>query len=396
VRRRTSPGIHKDLIPGLETLVEARHEASDLRVAGRRAAWCRQLAEIASKPLATCPKFPQIARRWEAWWRFEADRPLLVGTVATPADIRWDKAFDLLDDPECWLAVRKAQLAHQHSIGDTVPSIRADLGPVAPAAFLGAGVRFSRQDNTTWQSPIIEDWSDGLAELDLASPWLLALLAVARRTAADAAGKHLLSMPDLSGAMDIVVNLRGTERVLTDLYDAPQAVLSAVETAVEAWEKSFVLFYDAALSRGAGLTTWLYAWSNEPYTVPTCDFNAMLGPKQFAEFCLPSLVEQARRAGRCLFHLDGPDAARHAEALAAEEAITAVQYTPGAGTPSAVARLDMLRMLQSAGKPLFLFCPVEEVPTLIDGLDSRGLVLCPLGVQSPQHADELVRMVGGN
>ena len=376
--------------------MDVRQEAPDLRVAGRRAAWCGQLAEIASKPLEMCPSFPRIARRWEAWWRFAADRPLLVGSLETPADIRWDKAFDLLDDPESWFAVQKAQLTHRHFIGDAVPRIRADLGPVAPAAFLGAGVRFSREDNTTWQSPIIEDWSEGLADLDLSSPWLQALLDVARRTAADAAGKYLLSMPDLSGAMDIVVNLRGTEPVLTDLYDAPRAILNAVATALDAWEQSFVLFYDAALSCGTGLTTWLYAWSNEPYTVPTCDFDAMLSPKQFAEFCLPSLVEQARRAGRCLFHLDGPGAARHAEALAAEDAITAVQYTPGAGTPSAVEHLDMLRMLQSAGKPLFLFCPVEEVPALIDGLDPRGFVLCPMGIRSPRQADELVQLVGGN
>jgi hypothetical protein len=169
-----------------------------------------------------------------------------------------------------------------------------------------------------------------------------------------------------------------------------------VEKALDAWEQSFVLFYDAAMSCGTGLTTWLHAWSNEPYTVPTCDFNAMLSPKQFAEFCLPSLVEQARRAGRCLFHLDGPDAARHAEALAAEDAITAVQYTPGAGTPSAVEHLDMLRMLQSAGKPLLVFCPIEEVPALIDGLDPRGIVLWPMDIGSPRQADELVHLVGEN
>ena len=78
---------------------------------------------------------------------------------------------------------------------------------------------------------------------------------------------------------------------------------------------------------------WLGCWSPVPYTLPTCDFNYMISPAQFAEFCLPSLREQARRAGRCVFHLDGPGASRHAPALAAEPAITAIQYTPGAGTP---------------------------------------------------------------
>ena len=370
--------------------------SSDLQVEAHRGRWAGRLAEIASKPLATCPDFPRIARRWEAWWRFEADRPLLVASVEKPADIRRDKAFDLLDDPDAWLAVRRAQLEHTHFVGEMVPSIRVDLGPVATAALLGAPLRFAFEENTAWQSPIIEDWSrDAVADLDCDNRWLRILVALAERTAEDAAGNYLISMPDLSGAADIVVNLRGTERMLMDLYDQPDAVRAGIGKAVDAWEQSFVMLYDAALSRGAGLTTWLKAWANEPYTVPTCDFNAMLSPEQFETFCLPSLAEQGRRAGRCLFHLDGPDAARHADALAADPDITAIQYTPGAGTPSAVAMLEMLRRIQSARKPLWLFCPADEVPALIDALDPRGLVLCPQGLRSPQEADELLKTCFG-
>jgi hypothetical protein len=61
------------------------------------------------------------------------------------------------------------------------------------------------------------------------------------------------------------------------------------------------------------------------------DFNYMIGPDDFVETCLPSLREQARRAGRCVLHVDGPGAANHAAAIAGAPEITAVQYTPGAG-----------------------------------------------------------------
>ena len=74
-------------------------------------------------------------------------------------------------------------------------------------------------------------------------------------------------------------------------------------------------------------------------------------------------------------------------------AITAVQFTPGAGTPSALARLEMFRRLQSAGKPVLAVCPAEEVPALLDRLDPRGLALWPQDLASPQQADALWKLM---
>lgn len=131
-----------------------------------------------------------------------------------------------------------------------------------------------------------------------------------------------------------------------------------------------------------------------PYTLPTCDFNYSIGEDQFHTFCLPSLTEQARRAGRCLFHLDGPGASKHADALAQTPEITAVQYTPGAGTPSAIAKLDMLQRLQAAGKPLVVVCPFEELATLVDALDPRGVMFLQIDLHNERDAQEAMRIVG--
>ena len=111
---------------------------------------------------------------------------------------------------------------------------------------------------------------------------------------------------------------------------------------------------------------------------------------RFADTCLPSLSEQARRAGLCVFHLDGPDAARHAESLAQAPEITAVQYTPGAGTPSAMSVLPMLRMFQQHKVPLFIDCPLDEVQQVVQELDPAGIAIRPSGFATPQEADALV------
>lgn len=346
------------------------------------------------QPLTFCSDFPERVARWEAWWRFEADRPLMFCGVGTRKDIRWDKAFDLLEKPDEWLRVRRAQLEATIWAGDSVPSIRVDIGPVATAAFVGAPLHFAEEEGTSWQTPVISSWDPppSLA-LDRANRWYRAVMALLKRAAEDAAGRYLVMMPDYSGAIDALANLRGSENLLLDLYDHRGDVIRAAEALVDVWETAFRETNDILADAGAGMTTWVGPVSRVPYTVPTCDFNYMIGPGDFAETCLPSLREQARRAGRCVLHVDGPGAANHAAAIAAAPEITAVQYTPGAGTPSALAKLDIFRCWQAAGKPVVIMCPKEEVPELVRQLDPRGMLLVPSGVSTVDEADALFEIV---
>ena len=55
--------------------------------------------------------------------------------------------------------------------------------------------------------------------------------------------------------------------------------------------------HDTVLEGGALIVQWLGCWSSVAvYALPTCDFNALIGPRDFVETCLPWLAEQARRA----------------------------------------------------------------------------------------------------
>ena len=155
---------------------------------GKRAGWTRTLKHIRSRPLSLCPDFPDIARRFNRWWNFDADRPLFLAAAAKTPDIRWDKAFDLLDRPEDWLQVRRAQLEALHVAGDWLPSIRIDIGPVAMAAFLGAPLHLAHREQTSWQDPVISDWSrlPPLAALPRLSLHLARTPVPRRRAARDA------------------------------------------------------------------------------------------------------------------------------------------------------------------------------------------------------------------
>lgn len=365
---------------------------SPKNIASNRPRWSQAHASVAAKPLACCPAFPQIAERWEAWWRFDADRPLVVVSLPTRSDIRWDKGFDLFDRPSAWLQLRRTQVESRYRVDATLPALRIDLGPVAPGAFLGAPLQIANRDQTTWQTPVMHSLTDPTPSLDPANPWWQLALHLTQLTARDAAGRYLVSLPDLSGSIDILANLRGIEPLLMDLADCPESVRRHSSRLVDAWEQIFCALHNLINDAGAGASQW-GVWSEPPFTVATCDFNAMLGPDQFQALCMPEIEDQAKRLGRLVFHLDGPDAARHADVLAQSPHITAVQFTPGAATPSALAHFDRLQRIQAAGKPLLLNCPAAEVPELVKRLDPHGLALTPEGLQSPEEADELMQRV---
>ncbi|MDA0321623.1 MAG: hypothetical protein O2923_02755 [Verrucomicrobia bacterium] len=367
---------------------------STLTISDRSEAWSSSLERIAATPLSCCLRFPEIAERWERWWRFDADRPLLIASAGKNPDIRWDKGFDLLDQPRLWLQMRRRQVENTHYVAEALPHVRVDIGPVSIAAFVGAPLTLSVREGTIWQDAILNDWEDtAFLRFDLDNWWYRTVLKLSKIVADDAAGDYLVCLPDLTGAIDTLSNLRGPQRLCTDLMDHRTEITASAERLVGVWEPIFASLHDAVLARGAGIIQWLGAWSNQPYTLPTCDFNFMISPRDFEEVCMPSLSGQATRAGRCLFHLDGPGASRHAETLAGDASITAIQYTPGEARPSAVEKLEMLEMIQAHAKPVLIIAPAGEVERLTKTLDPRGLAILVNDVQSPGHADQLERIV---
>jgi hypothetical protein len=351
--------------------------------------WAGQLHTISKQPLAYCKNFPEIAARWEAWWQFKADRPVMTCRIPLRGDIYWGKGFHLLDRYDEWLATQLLQLENTHWMGDTPPHVRVDIGPEAPAAFLGAPLTISEAEQTAWNTPTIENWSPPPRfEFDPQNKWFRYVVDTLAKVAEDACGRYVVCLPDMGGAMDVLVNMRSPTLLCMDVMDAErEAVKTAAMQIAEAWGPMYEAALDAILPRGAGYINQMLCWSDFPYVVPTCDFNALIGPEDFVDLCLPSLERQARYAGRICFHLDGPQASRHATMLSQQSWVTSVQYTPGAGTPSALAKLDMFRELQAAGKPILTAVPVEELDEFCGRVDPRGVAIYVDGISTVAEAD---------
>jgi hypothetical protein len=104
----------------------------------------------------------------------------------------------------------------------------------------------------------------------------------------------------------------------------------------------------------------------------------MLSPRSFQDLIVPELSKLAARLDLPMYHLDGPDAVRHVDALLAMESpeIRVIQWVPGAGAPHAVEWLDLLRKIQDGGKAIFVYAhSPDEVETLARELRPEGLMI---------------------
>ncbi|MBI5095145.1 MAG: hypothetical protein HZB26_22255 [Candidatus Hydrogenedentes bacterium] len=355
--------------------------------------WSQALTRIAAEPLEFCPGFPRIARRFEAWWNQELlDRPIFIAsTNSSPArPIR--RRLELLHNPAAWFEAKRADVAQTRYLGDAIPFIRTDFGPVFLGALLGGDLEFGA--DTGWTHAFInDDWSnapDWILRED--NPWWLRLRELTELVASDARGRYLVCTPDLGGSADVLLNLRGSQGLCMDVMMEPDRVRAAVDAIYPAWRRAFSELYRIALCAGAGIFHWLTLWSNRPYMIPACDFNYMIGPEQFNAVCLPDIARQAATVGRAVFHLDGAGAARHIDALLEVPGIQAIQFTPGEGTPSALPWIDMFKKIQSRGRSVLIIAPAHEVLPLCDALKPEGLAFLATGAIAGE-SDEVFAQV---
>jgi hypothetical protein len=353
-------------------------------------AWTSSLKAIASGPLEFCEDFPRIAERFEAWWHQDMiDRPLFLGAANTDPARPITRRLELLNNPAAWLDAKLEDLRQVHRVGDKLPYIRTDFGPVFLGAMLGGTLEFG--SDTAWtQAFINDDWSNAPDwHLDSSNQWWKSLRELTALAAQDGAGRYLVCTPDLGASADVLLNLRGSSALCLDAIAQPDTVRDAIDGIYPAWREAFTTLYRIALGHGAGLIHWLEIWSNRPYLVPACDFNFLIGPEQFNAICLPDVARQSATIGRAVFHLDGPGAARHIDALLEVPDIQAIQFTPGEGSPSALAWVPMFKKIQERGKSLYVFCPADEVLEFSAALDPKGLAIVPGGGLKPEELDAL-------
>ncbi len=364
---------------------------ADILSISELAAWTERLSARALEPLSYCPAFPEITQRYEAWWRQALTGPPIFMASANKNPSRpIRRRLSLIDDPEAWYAAKLEDLRQQHFVGDTIPTIRADFGAVLQGGLYG-GHRESGAD-TSWTHPFIDDdWSNSpdWRSPDPENEWWIRMQTLLSRAAQEAAGNYVVCTPDLGGTADTLITLRGSTKLAYDMVDRPEIIHAAVDEMYYGWRQAFIELYRQTVELGAPMIHFFGIWSSRPYALLACDFNALISPKHFQEMFLPDIARRSATAGRAFFHLDGPGAAKHIDSLLTVPGLQAIQFTPGAGYPSALAWVEMFQKIQASGRSVLAVCPADEVLELCDVLDPAALAIMVDHALSPAELDEL-------
>ena len=348
-------------------------------------------------PLEYKPDWPDAARRLEAWWQRElvdrvpvqiyaprADAP--TGSLAAPADLetRWT-------DVDYVIRAADERMRTTYYGGEAFPLYFANLGPDVFAGYLGCPLEFG--EATSWSFPIIADWASA-PRLHVAADnryWRLTL-DMMQAAAAEFRGKCILGITDLHGGLDAVAALRDPQTLALDLIDHPVEVRRAIDELIPIWFEVYEAQQAIASAASPGTTTWLQTWTAGRAYAVSCDFMCMISRPMFDEFVRPDLEAETAWLDRSVFHLDGPQALRHLDALLAMPRIHAIQWVPGANSGPAMQWVPVLRRIQAADRAIHMTVEPDEVLPLLDALDPRG-VLLQTRVDSEAEARSLLAAV---
>jgi hypothetical protein len=359
--------------------------------------------------LSTKIDWQTAQQRLDAWWHGEIfDRAVIQVTaprdsigvddyerLQTPIDLSKDKILDWFLAPEQVVPRLEKFVDSTFWGGEAVPVVF----PVATrivailAAYLGCPYQIVAGSNSGWAEPIIDDWGTRPTfQFDPHNDWWRSSMRLLDAVAQRAPGRFYVGVPDLNGPGEILARLRGTERLALDLLDNPEAVKAALREVNDVWLRYWQASVGVIHQWVGGYLHWFQTWSDRPSTDLQCDFSILISTPMFEEFFLPGIEEQTQWVERTLYHLDGPGAVRHLDALLSLPRLAGIQWIPGAGAPPPSRWIPLLRRIQARGKLVWVICEPWEVEVLMGELEPEGLLM-RTRCSSEAQAQELIKKV---
>jgi len=247
--------------------------------------------------------------------------------------------------------------------------------------------------NTGWTEPILTDPNtigfDSIRfdESDSNYQFTLEML---KHAVEESRGKCIPSIGALGGCGDTLASLRGTEQLLFDCIERPEEVRAAEELLMDMWCDFYDGLYDIVHEVSEGSACWFGLWSPGKHYIPHNDFSYNISPKMFRELFLPSIHKQTEFLDHSVYHVDGVEAFAHVDALCEVPNLQGLQILPGAGKPSPLHYMDVLKKVQAAGKNLHISISPEELRPALENLSSRGLFI-EMWAKTEAEARELLK-----
>lgn len=328
---------------------------------------------------------------WRAWWAGTLDRPLVVMRTIDPAleraatasfnlDYLADRGLDdfitqfPLDMPVGQvLDLCEPRLAATRHHGDAYPKWWVNFGAGVGAAFLGSAVEY--RTRTTWFHPLTLDSPAGLhLRYEADQPWFHRVVEVTRAAVARWGEWVAIGMTDVGGNLDILASLRGTQTLLTDLYDDPDEVERLTREITALWLRWYDEFARLIEPAGHGVTCWAPPWMPGRGYMLQSDFCYMISPAMFERYVLPDLTACCAAMDYGFYHMDGKGQIPHLDMLLSIPGLRGIQWQPGAGAPLADEWLPLLRRIREGGKLCQVYVTRAGALKIARELGGRGFL----------------------
>jgi len=347
------------------------------------------------------PDFEKTLARFEAWWdRQIIDRPpvdgLHVGRDHPPRHPVPEKKHATLRegwfDFEYAIEQLEANLDGAVFVGDSFPRFWPNLGPELCATVFGADLEF--QPETTYSRPIVKSCRD-ILELkpNLDNPYWNAIRRATDLSLERGRGKWITGLTDLHTNGDLVAALRNPQDMCLDMATDLEGVRAACDYVTRS---AFALMYEDLWTRisacGQPATTWCPVLHAGRMYVTSCDAICLFSTPMFKEAVLPSIVWEMRYLDRNLFHLDGPGAIRHLDALLDLPELDAVQWVRGAGHGRAADWIDVYKRIQARGKGIQLMASdIADAKAVAEHLRPEGVWFSVGGSYCREEAEAFLK-----
>lgn len=318
--------------------------------------------------------------KWEQYWkRQNTGRPLMCIIANKEEEMDADRAEALRskDMEDKYLNAERIverfrYFCETHEfMAESFPNLSIDFGPGSMAGYLGCNIVFNK--NTVWFEEFVEDWLEYKdLEYDPENEWFKRHLELFRRVKELAGDDFYIGIPDIMENIDVLASMRGAQNTIFDMVDEPEEMTRRIGQIDDIYFKYYDQFYDIVKDEVKGSCyTVFQIWGPGRTAKLQCDFSAMMSPDNFREFILPSLRKQAKQLDHVLYHLDGPDAIKHMDALMEIEEIDALQWTSGDYGPDGTFEqwYEIYDKAVAAGKGLWVKVYSGEVEEWLERLD---------------------------
>ena len=335
----------------------------------------------------------ETKRRFKAWWDgSNSGRPLMWIVAKRRVlleELECEEEFTDAEDFHLNLTKRitryRNYLKSHIFMADSFPNFDFNLGAGSMAIYLGVEPNFHW--DTIWFKECVQEGFNSWGRLyfDQENLWWRKHFELIRSAKELSQDDFLVNIPDIVENIDILAAMRGSQELCYDLVDEPNLVKDYIEQVDELYFLYYDRIYEMVKGRdGSSSYTAFNIWGPGKTAKVQCDFCALMSPFQFREFIQPSLEKQCALLDYSMYHLDGPDAVKHLDALMEIKKLNALQWTPGAGNPDGGYEgwYPIYDKVKAAGKSLWIKLEdgdikdwVEASERLVKRYGTEGLYL---------------------